>query len=207
MLIKITERCIEKKYKDGIKKEVVGSEDPLSIRVNDNLLAFRFYDQRTLVRDGVVQYVFDPINYTGWIYNGIKLSLKQIKETYPENEALIRNMIDNNTKYVCFFNNGGSCFMHDGDMTFDEYSRKYRSNPSFIDNIASSKLGKHVKAGFKKTKTYIDDFNSQIDYEGIIDRAADFKSSGEELVSYFKNETGSALAKTLQKLRHNERQK
>lgn len=75
----------------------IPERDVSKVEISDNCFGFRFFDRTVTVVDGETL-TGDRKNVSGWHYQGEKMSLEQVKETFGgdgKHETLIWNMENN----------------------------------------------------------------------------------------------------------------
>ena len=80
--------------------EEVNHQNPDLIKLPENAYAFRFYARQEKESLGELL-VGKPKNHTHWFMQGEVLTLADVKERFPKERVLIRNMERNETDRVC----------------------------------------------------------------------------------------------------------
>lgn len=95
----------------------ISARNPELVSLPENAFGYRFYT--TVVIDSTGSRASK--DYSGWYYQGEKLSLPELKERFgnnPDYAALIFNMEVNNIDYVVMTKFGSALFLRDSDTVF-----------------------------------------------------------------------------------------
>ena len=123
----IVKHYVEKLYKGDEESESVIEEidarDPLLVINDGKMQGFRFFDRIFNLNDDMIEKGPNN-NYSGWIYFGEVLTLKDIKERYSNDydyDLLIKNMQYYHIYRVCHTVQDAFLPMNDNDVTYDKY--------------------------------------------------------------------------------------